>query len=122
MLYVSVSRVRITLEVKGKGVCELELVRHLAPLTVGSILRVLPIESRVYRFNEKFLYFDTPLLIGVEKQRDSFKRGEVGFMVSNNTICIFLKDVHGMRFNPIGRVISNMELLDHVSNDVVVLA
>ena len=118
----SVSRVRITLEVKGKGRCELELVRHLAPLTVGSILRVLPIESRVYKFDEKFLYFDTPLLIGAEKQRDSFKRGEVGFMVSNNTICIFLKDVHGMRFNPIGRIISDMELLDHVSNDVVVLA
>ncbi len=118
----SVSRIRITLVVKGKGECECELARHLAPLTVGSILRALPLESRIYRFDDRFVYMDTGVSVGAEKQRDSFKRGDIGFMVSNNSICIFLKDVSGMRFNPLGKVLSNIELLeDPSSKDVVIM-
>ncbi len=120
--YMSVSRVRVLIVVKGKGECECELARHLAPLTVGSILRALPLESRIYRFNDKFVYMDTGLSIGAEKQKDSFKRGDIGFMVSNNSICIFLNDVIGMRFNPLGRVLSNIELFEKISSsDVAVI-
>ncbi len=118
----SVSRVRVVLIVKGKGECECELVRHLAPLTVGSILRALPLESRIYRFDDKFVYIDAGVSVGAEKQRDSFKRGDIGFMVSNNSICIFLKDVSGMRFNPLGKILSNIELLEDPSNkDVIII-
>ncbi|MBI5133457.1 MAG: hypothetical protein HZA83_01975, partial [Thaumarchaeota archaeon] len=42
----SVSRTRLMLELKGKGVCECELARHLAPLTVGTLMRSLPVEGR----------------------------------------------------------------------------
>jgi len=43
-------------------------------------------------------------------------------MVSNNSICIFLNDVSGMRFNPLGRVLSNIELFENISSsDVAVI-
>ncbi len=119
----SVSRIRVTLELKGKGRCECEFARHLAPLTVGSIVRSLPIEGRAHRYDGLFIYMETGLAVGREKQRDEFKRGDIGFMVANGAVCIFLKDIKGMMFNPLGRVTSNIEVLDSASaGDVLLLA
>ncbi len=106
------SRTKLLLELKGKGACECELARHLSPLTVGNMLRTLPVEGRAHRFEDKFVYFETGLSIGAEKQRSSFKRGELAFMISNGSICIFIKDAIGSGLNPIGRVISNLELIE----------
>lgn len=118
----SVSRTKMLLELKSKGTCECELARHLAPLTVGSLLRAVPVEGRVHRFEDKFVYFETGLSIGTEKQRSSFKRGELAFMISNGSICIFVKDAPGSGLNPIGRVTSNLELIESSGpGDVLVL-
>ena len=118
----SVSRTKLLLELKGKGTCECELARHLAPHTVGSLLRALPFEGRTHRFEDKFVYFETGLTIGTEKQRTAFKRGELAFMIANGSICIFVKDATSSGLNPIGRVISNIELLEtSAPGDVLVL-
>jgi hypothetical protein len=108
----SVSRTRLVVELKGKGVCECELARHLAPLTVGTLLRSVPVEGRSHWFEDKFVYFETGLTIGTEKQRSEFKRGDMAFMIANGSICIFLKDaMASTSMNPIGRVVSNLELI-----------
>jgi len=118
----SVSRTKLLLELKGKGICECELARHLAPLTVGSLLRAIPFEGRVHRFEDKFVYFETGLTIGTEKQRTNFKRGDLGFMIANGSICIFVKDSTSSGLNPIGRVTSNFELIEtSAPGDVLVL-
>lgn len=109
----SVSRTKLLLELKGKGLCECELVRHLAPLTVGTLLRSTPLEGRVHRFEDKFVYFETGLTIGTEKQRTGFKRGDMAFMIASGSICVFLKDTTATtNMNPIGRVIANIELIE----------
>lgn len=119
----SVSRTRLMLELKGKGVCECELARHLAPLTVGTLLRVLPVEGRAHYFEDKFVYFETGLTIGTEKQRSDFKRGDMAFMISNGSVCIFVKDASAStNMNPIGRVITNLELIESSApGDVLLL-
>jgi hypothetical protein len=118
----SVSRTKLLLELKGKGTCECELARHLAPLTVGSLLRGIPVEGRVHRLEDKFVYFETGLTIGTEKQRTSFKRGELAFMIANGSICIFLKDASTPGLNPIGKVTSNLEFIESsVPGDVLLL-
>lgn len=118
----SVSRTKLLLELRGKGTSECELARHLAPLTVGSLLRAIPVEGRAHRFEDKFVYFETGLTIGTEKQRTSFKRGEVAFMIANGSICIFVKDALVSGLNPIGRVTSNLELIESSApGDVLVL-
>lgn len=119
----SVSRTRLMLELKGKGVCECELARHLAPLTVGTLLRSLPAEGRAHYFEDKFVYFETGLTIGTEKQRSDFKRGDMAFMISNGSVCIFVKDASAStNMNPIGRVITNLELIESSApGDVLLL-
>ena len=125
MIYVqagSVSRTKLLLELKGKGTSECELARHLAPHTVGSLLRAIPVEGRTHKFEDKFVYFETGLTIGTEKQRSSFKRGELAFMIANGSICVFVKDATSSGLNPIGKVTSNLEILEtSAPGDVLVL-
>src|SRR5690606_21539812 len=52
----SVSRLRIELEVVNKGSAQAELVRHLAPVTCSAILKGLPLQDRVHRYADKFVY------------------------------------------------------------------
>jgi hypothetical protein len=109
----SVSRTKLLLELKGKGVCECELARHLAPLTVGTLLRAVPVEGRAHSFEDKFVYFETGLTIGTEKQRTDFKRGDMAFMIASGSVCVFLKDTSASTsMNPIGKVIANLELIE----------
>jgi len=117
----SVSRTKLLLELKGKGVCECELARHLAPLTVGTLLRTIPLEGRAYWFEDKFVYFETSLTIGSEKQRSTFRRGDITFMIASGSICIFNKDTSAStNMNPIGKVITNLELIGNSgSGDVL---
>ena len=73
----SVSRLTLTFEVIGKGTAECEIVRHLSPLTISRILKALPLRDRVHRLEDKLVYIETGLMIGAEKQRTQFKRGDV---------------------------------------------
>jgi hypothetical protein len=117
----SVSRIRGTIELRDKGICECEFIRHLAPLSVGSIVRALPLEGRVI-IDDNYVGLVTNLSLGAEKQRDTFKKGDMAFMVANNAICIFKKDVRLKGFNPIGRVLSNIDILEKASmGDIMII-
>ncbi len=117
----SVSRIKCIIELRDKGSCECEFIRHLAPLSVGSILRALPLEGRVI-IEDNYIGLLTNLSLGAEKQRDNYKEGDIGFMVSNNALCIFTKDVNIKGFNPIGRVLTNIYILKEASRgDVIII-
>ena len=88
----SVSRLKLAIEILNKGSAACELVRHFAPLTAGAILKGLPVQDRVHRFADKFVYIETGLVIGAEKQKTQFRRGDLGFLPSNGSICVFVKD------------------------------
>jgi hypothetical protein len=51
-------------------------------------------------------------LLGSEKQRTFFSRGDIGFMTSNSSLSFFIKDSIGIPMNPIGKVKSGLELLE----------
>jgi len=60
-------------------------------------------------------FIDSSLNAGGEKLRTQFKKGEVGFMASNGSICFFLEDVSetkAMTF--VGNVTSNLDALKDV--------
>jgi hypothetical protein len=119
----SVSRTKLLLELRGKGICECEFARHLAPLTVGTLLRSIPVEGRAHWFEDKFVYFETGLTIGTEKQRSAFKRGDMAFMIASGSVCIFLKDTTATtNMNPIGKVLTNLEVIENsTAGDVLQL-
>ncbi|MGI0082148.1 MAG: cyclophilin-like fold protein [Nitrosopumilaceae archaeon] len=111
----SVSKVEIAVEIKGKSQLKCELKRHLAPLTVGSIIRSLPLEGNAHMINNSFVYMETKINVGGERQRSQFKKGDVAFMTSNGSICFFLNDTESTKtMTPIGKITSNVDVLNEV--------
>lgn len=108
----SVSRFKLEIDVSNRGSASCELVRHLAPLTSGAILKNLPLQDRVHRYADKFAYIETGLVIGAEKQRSQFKRGEMGYLTSNGSICVFFQNSSVQPMNALGVVTSNLELIE----------
>lgn len=108
----SVSRFRLEIEVLNKGLASCELIRHLAPLTSRAILKNLPLQDRVHRYEDKFVYIETGLVIGAEKQRTRFKRGDIAYLTSNGSICVFVSESVVQPMNPIGIITENLELIE----------
>ena len=118
----SVSRLFLDLEIIGRGLAKCELIRHLAPITSRSVLTNLPIQGLAHKFGDSFVYFETGLVIGAEKQKTAFKRGEMALLVANCSVCIFLKDTAAQAMNPIGRITDGLQLVESTGpGDVMML-
>ncbi|MCP8307241.1 MAG: hypothetical protein H3Z53_03670 [archaeon] len=108
----SVSKLSITIEVYGKGRAEGEVFRHLAPITLNSLLRNIPLQGRAVRFKDQFIYITSGIIAGVEKARKSFQKGEIGFLSSNGALCFFLENCEvAMPINPLGKITSGLDVL-----------
>ena len=108
----SVSRFKLTIEIVNKGSASAELVRHLAPLTSNAVLKSLPLQDRAHRYADKFVYIETRLVIGAEKQRTQFRRGDVAYLTSNGSICVFVQDAAVQPMNPLGVITSSIEVFE----------
>jgi len=108
----TVSRIHVDFAVGRKGKVVLEFVRHLSPITFSNIIKVMPISGRLHFLDRKFAYVETGLTVGAEKQKSVFKKGDLGFMVSNGSICIVLQDTKGINMNHIGHCVEDPILLE----------
>jgi hypothetical protein len=111
----SVSKQELVLTLKGKTSLNLELKHHLAPKTVGTIMRSIPIEGNAHMIGTSIAFVDTTIRAGGEKLRTQFKKGDVGFLASNSSICFFIEDISSTKsMTLIGKVVSNVESLKDV--------
>jgi len=119
----TVSRIPLVLEISNKGVVECEIIRHLSPITTKLILNGLPLKDRIHKLQEALVYMETKLIIGAEKQRSRFRRGEMAYMTANGSVCIFVKDCPAIStMNPIGIITSNLQILESAqTGDVMML-
>jgi uncharacterized protein len=118
----SVSRIPVIIQISNKGTAACEMIRHLSPLCVRIILNSLPIQDRIHKISESITYIETKLTIGAEKQKTHFKRGDIAYMTSNSSICIFTKDSVVTPMNHIGIIKSNLEIIEATqSGDVMTL-
>lgn len=118
----TVSRIPLILEISNKGVAECEIIRHLCPITAKVILNALPLKDRIHKLQGALVYMETGLIIGAEKQRSRFKSGEMAYLTSNGSVCIFFKDCPTISMNPIGVITSNLLLLEYAqTGDVIIL-
>ena len=116
------SRIPLVLEIVSKGVMECESIRHLSPLTVSKLLSRLPIKGRIHRLGEDIIYVETGLDLGREKQRSSFKHGELAYLPSNGSLCIFLRDKKTYSMNPVGIITTSLQIAeDSEPGDVMIL-
>lgn len=111
----SVSKLDLVLSLKGKATFGLELKRHLAPKTVGGVIRSIPVEGNAHMLGNSIAYVDTGIKTGGEKLRTQFKKGDVGFLAANGSICFFIDDVPVTKpMTLIGKITSNLEELKNV--------
>ncbi len=112
----SVSNIELYVTLKGKARLTLELKRHLAPKTVGVIMRSLPIEGNAHTIGNSIAFMDTTINAGGEKLRTQFKKGDVAFMASNGSICFFIDEVSSSKpMTLIGRITLNLDLLKNLN-------
>jgi hypothetical protein len=118
----SVSRILLNLELSKKGNIDCEMIRHLAPVTVSKIIKNLPIQDRIHKFKDQFVYIETGIEIGTEKPKTHFKSGEIGFMTSNGALCFFLQNAIVSPMSQVGILKGNAELIKSASTgDIIVI-
>jgi len=116
----SVSRIHVVFEAVGRGKIVLELVRHLSPITFSNLIKSIPISGRLHFLERNIGYVETGLTLGAEKQKSIFKRGELGFMISNGSICVVLQSIKGINMNHIGHCVEDPLLLDSIDSSEII--
>ena len=118
----SVSKIKIILEIRGKGKLPCELKRHLSPRTVGIISRSLPLEGNAHLMSKGIAYMETPIESGIERQRNEFKKGDIAFLPASGSICFFSKDsISPKTMTPIGKILSDVSILHEIKSGDVFL-
>ena len=70
----TVSRVDVILEINGAERISCQLKRHLSPMTVGLIIRMLPLKGNAHHMGQSVVYFETRINSGIERKRTDFKK------------------------------------------------
>ena len=92
----TVSRVNVFLRINNNGNIPCELKRHLSPITVGLITRMLPLKGNAHQMGKSILYFETSINSGIERKKTDFKKGDIAFLPTEGCICFYIDDVHAL--------------------------
>ena len=115
-----ISRVKIRFLIEGVGEAEGELVRFLAPRTVDTIVRRLPVEGRAALWKEE-VYFEIPVKIGEEKAKPTVETGTVAFWPMGSALCIFYGESQPYSpVNILGKVTKKLELFKQVKSGATI--
>ncbi len=112
----SVSRIKIKFIIEGLGEAEGELVRFLAPRSIDSIIRHLPMEGRAAIWKEE-VYFEIPLKMGEEKAKPTVEEGTIAFWPMGSALCVFFGK--SQPYSPVsilGKITANLELFKQVKS------
>jgi hypothetical protein len=115
-----ISRVKVKFVIEGLGTAEGELVRFLAPRTVDTIVRKLPVEGRAALWKEE-VYFEIPLKMGEEKAKPTVEAGTIAFWPMGSAICVFYGK--SQPYSPVsilGKITSNLELFRQVKSGITI--
>nr|AIE92079.1 hypothetical protein [uncultured marine thaumarchaeote AD1000_19_G10] len=120
----TVSKIDVILEVNGRERIKCQLKRHLSPITVGLITRMLPLEGNVHQFGRSIMYFETGINSGIERKRTNFKKGDIAFLPTEGSICFYMDDISdGKPMTIIGKIIDDTEKLNGIkSSDILSLS
>ena len=111
-----ISRIKIKFLIEGLGEAEGELVRFMAPRTVDTIVRKLPVEGRAALWKEE-IYFEIPARLGEEKAKPTVETGTVAFWPMGSAICIFYgKSQPYSPVSVLGKVTKNLEIFSQVKS------
>jgi hypothetical protein len=115
-----VSRVKVKFVIEGLGEAEGELVRFMAPRTVDTIVRKLPVEGRAALWKEE-VYFEIPIKMGEEKAKATVEAGAIAFWPMGSAICVFFGQ--SQPYSPVsilGKITQNLELFKQVKSGTTI--
>jgi hypothetical protein len=111
-----IARVKIKFLIENLGEAEGELVRFMAPRTVDTIVRKLPVEGRAALWKEE-VYFEIPIKMGEEKAKATVETGTIAFWPMGSALCIFYGQ--SQPYSPVsilGKVTKNLELFKQLKS------
>ena len=101
----TVSRFDVILKINNDVNIPCQLKRHLSPITVGLIMRMLPLSGNAHQMGKSIVYFETNLNSGIERKKTDFRRGDIAFLPAEGSVCFYIDDVYdGKPMTPIGRI------------------
>ena len=120
----TVSKIDVILEVNCRERIKCQLKRHLSPMTVGLITRMLPLEGNVHQMGRSVIYFETGINSGIERKRIDFKKGDIAFLPTEGSICFYMEDLsNGKPMTIIGKIIDGIDKLSGIKpSDVLSLS
>jgi uncharacterized protein len=111
-----VSRIRIKFLIEGLGEAEGELIRFMAPRSVDTIVRKLPMEGRAALYKEE-VYFELPVKMGEEKAKPTVETGTIAFWPMGGALCVFYGT--SQPYSPVsilGKITKNHEVFKDVKS------
>ena len=111
-----VSHIKIRFQIEGLGEAEGELVRFLAPRTIDTIVRKLPVEGRSALWKEE-VYFEIPVKMGEEKAKAAVETGTIAFWPMGSALCIFYGQ--SQPYSPVsilGKITNNLEIFKQIKS------
>lgn len=106
----SLSRITVKFLIEEVGEAEGELIRYLAPRTVDTLVKLLPVEGRAARWKEE-IYFEIPVKMGDEKAKSTVESGAIAYWPMGNALCIFYGETQPYSpVNVMGKVTKNLHL------------
>ena len=120
----TVSKVDLILKINDDEEILCQLKRHLSPMTVGLITRLLPLKENAHHMGKSVVYFETKINSGIERKRTDFKKGDIAFLPTEGCICFYTDDITGGKpMTIVGKVIGGIEKLKTVkSSDILSLS
>lgn len=115
-----VSRIKIKFLIEGLGEAEGELVRFMAPRTVDTIVRKLPMEGRAALYKEE-IYFELPVKLGEEKAKSTVETGAIAFWPMGGALCVFYGQ--SQPYSPVsvlGKITDNLEIFKKVKSGTII--
>ena len=117
------SRVNLILKINDKENIPCQLKRHLSPITVGLIIRMLPLNGNVHQIGKSIVYFETSINSGIERKKTDFKKGDMAFLPAEGSICIYINDVsNGKPMTVIGKINETDKLNEVKPSDILSLS
>jgi hypothetical protein len=111
-----ISRIKVKFVIEGLGEAEGEFVRFMAPRTVDTIVRKLPVEGRAALWKEE-VYFEIPVKLGEEKAKPTVETGTIAFWPMGSALCIFYGE--SQPYTPVsvlGKITKNLELFRQIKS------
>ena len=119
----TVSRFDLVLKINDGENIPCQLKRHLSPVTVGLLLRMIPLSGNAHRMGKSIVYFETHINSGIERKKTDFKMGDIAFLPTEGCLCFYINDVYdGKPMTPIGKINEIEKLSGIKSSDVLSLS